>query len=151
MEALGIIETIGMVPAVETADVCLKSANVRLIGYELSTGGMVTIKVTGDVGAVKASVDAAKSSPAARSKIFSTLVIPRPAKGIELMVNSKVDKTVSGSIRETTDLEEVNLTDKREKTMEKEVCNLCHDPKCPRRRSQPKNLCIHYKDTIKTT
>ena len=52
-QALGLIETIGMTGAIEAADTCLKSANVQLIGYELSTGGLVTVKVQGNVGAVK--------------------------------------------------------------------------------------------------
>ncbi|MGE5678333.1 MAG: BMC domain-containing protein, partial [Pseudomonadota bacterium] len=59
-QALGLIETYGYIGAVEAADVCLKSANVRLIGVHLVKGGLVTVTVTGDVGAVRASIDASR-------------------------------------------------------------------------------------------
>ncbi|MDP2842150.1 MAG: BMC domain-containing protein, partial [Acetobacterium sp.] len=59
-EAIGLIEAIGLATAIEAADAAVKSANVRLIGYEACKGdGMSTIKVAGDIGAVKAAVDAA--------------------------------------------------------------------------------------------
>ncbi|MDF2929148.1 MAG: hypothetical protein K0Q75_1386 [Anaerospora sp.] len=56
MLALGLLETRGLVPAIEAADVMLKAAQVELIGRTLTGGGLVTITVTGDVGAVKAAV-----------------------------------------------------------------------------------------------
>ena len=57
--AIGIIETIGLAACIEAADVCVKSANVNLIGYELSKGGgMATLKIEGNVGAVKAAIEA---------------------------------------------------------------------------------------------
>ena len=88
-QALGLIETIGLAAAVEAADTAIKSSNVRLIGYELTKGdGMVTVKFEGDVGAVKAAIQAAKSSAEKVSGIFSTLIIPRPAKGIDSFVCS---------------------------------------------------------------
>ena len=88
-QALGLIETIGMAAAVEAADTAIKSSNVRLIGYELTNGeGMVTVKFEGDVGAVKAAIQAAKLSAEKVSGVFSTLIIPRPAKGIESFVCS---------------------------------------------------------------
>ncbi|MCJ7688691.1 MAG: BMC domain-containing protein, partial [Clostridiaceae bacterium] len=74
MKALGLIETIGMVTAIQAADICLKSSNVRLIGYEIIAGALVTIKIEGDVGAVKAAIDAAKISIEISNKLVSTLV-----------------------------------------------------------------------------
>lgn len=88
-QALGLIEVIGLATAVEVADAALKSANVQLIGYELAKGGgMTTIKFEGDVGAVKAAVDSGKIIAMKSNALVSTLVIPRPSTGTELIVNS---------------------------------------------------------------
>jgi microcompartment protein CcmL/EutN len=88
-QALGLIETIGLAAAVEAADTATKSSNVRLIGYELTRGdGMVTIKIEGDVGAVKAAIQSAKISAEKVCGVYSTLIIPRPAKGIDAIVCS---------------------------------------------------------------
>jgi len=88
-QALGLIETIGLAAAVEAADTAIKSSNVRLIGYELTNGdGMVTVKFEGDVGAVKAAIHTAKISAEKVSGVFSTLIIPRPAKGVDSFVCS---------------------------------------------------------------
>lgn len=87
--SLGIIETIGLSAAVEAADACLKSANVELIGYELTRGsGMVLIKVEGNVGAVKAAIDAAKVSAAKVGKVVGAHVIPRPSRQVDLITRS---------------------------------------------------------------
>lgn len=204
-EALGLIETVGMAAAIEAADTCVKSANVELIGYELTRGqGMVTVKIKGDVGAVKAAVESAKVSAAKVNKVVSTLVIPRPAQGIQGIIES--DSTV-GIEREEDDKkevlednkevetvkEEINKQDEekedakneeekaikdeidKEKTVteqkkteneeekeeiveskenikqqelkeDSETCNICHDAACPRRKGQPKNMCIHYNE-----
>ncbi|MHC6179012.1 BMC domain-containing protein [Clostridium sp. JNZ X4-2] len=215
-EALGVIETIGMAAAIEAADSCVKSANVTLIGYELTRGsGLVTIKIEGNVGAVKAAISAAKVSAGRVNKVYSTLVIPRPAKDLDNIIQSKetvgLEKTddnikdesivsheklehnekLEGSETKDSDLEEpepeeknkdeqeeINSSDElieedksfdaveatapeekhvikvedidssKENTEDnKEVCNICHDPECPRRKGQPRNLCIHYKKT----
>lgn len=78
-EALGLIEVIGLVPALEAADASLKAANVRFVGYETVTPGMVTVKIEGDVGAVQAAVAAGKMSASNIGTVISSLVIPRPA------------------------------------------------------------------------
>lgn len=78
-QALGLVETFGYIGAIEAADVCLKAANVKLIGVELVTGGLVTVGITGDVGAVKAAIDASKSAVEKVGRLISTHVIPRPA------------------------------------------------------------------------
>lgn len=85
-EALGMIETKGLVGAVEALDAMVKSANVKLVGKRLSGGGLVTVMVTGDVGAVKAAVDAGTSAANAVGSVISTHVIPRPDDGIEKLL-----------------------------------------------------------------
>lgn len=86
--ALGLIETIGYTAAIEAADTCLKSANVKVIGYEKVTSGFVTVKIYGDVGAVKAAIDAAKISAGKINSVLSTLIIPRPNNGIHTLIHS---------------------------------------------------------------
>ncbi|ADQ14433.1 BMC domain-containing protein [Halanaerobium hydrogeniformans] len=80
--AIGLVETRGLLPAYEAVDVAAKSANVELIGYEISRGGMIIIKISGDIGAVKSAIDAAKTAASKLGKVYSAHVIPRPAKDI---------------------------------------------------------------------
>jgi microcompartment protein CcmL/EutN len=88
--ALGFIEAIGLTAAIEAADSAVKSANVRLLGYELARGdGMTTVKIEGDVGAVKAAVKAAESAAAKVGRVVSVHVIPRPASGTERITLSR--------------------------------------------------------------
>ena len=77
-EALGMIETKGLVGAIEAADAMVKSANVFLVGYEKIGSGLVTVMVRGDVGAVKASVDAGAVAAQKVGEVVSIHVIPRP-------------------------------------------------------------------------
>lgn len=249
-EALGVIETVGMAAAIQAADTCVKSANVELIGYELSKGsGLVTIKIRGNVGAVKAAIEAAKVSAASINKVYATLIIPRPAENLEGIIESKetvgikaeeekniaekdkitdnielnadhgdeikgeIDTTVSteeqgegeqestivdesneevqkaeensedaqtleiydevenktlvsddfslDSPRSEEDSEEERPDEENNQETEEfsegdsslneqendEVCNICHDPACTRKKGQPKTLCINYKGT----
>lgn len=81
--ALGMVETYGYVGAIVAADVCVKAANVELLGCEFVKGGLVTIHIRGDVGAVKASIDAAVAKV---GSILSTHVIPRPSDDVEKML-----------------------------------------------------------------
>lgn len=82
-EALGMVETKGLVGAIEAADAMTKSANVVLIGYEKIGSGLVTVMVRGDVGAVKASVDAGASAAVRVGEVVSQHVIPRPHTDVE--------------------------------------------------------------------
>ncbi len=82
-EALGMIETKGLVGAIEAADAMTKSANVKLIGYEKIGSGLVTVMVRGDVGAVKAAVDAGACAATKVGEIVSQHVIPRPHTDVE--------------------------------------------------------------------
>lgn len=87
--AIGMIETVGLAAAIEAADVCVKSANVTLIGYELTKGnGMTVVKIEGNVGAVKAAIEAATVAVNKVSSVFSTKVIPRPSDGIDFLMRN---------------------------------------------------------------
>src|SRR6056297_1709120 len=81
--AIGMVETVGLLAAYEAADTAVKSANVKLIGYEISTGGMVVIKFSGDIGAVKSAVDAAAAAASRLGEVFSSHVIPRPHQDVD--------------------------------------------------------------------
>jgi hypothetical protein len=87
-KAMGFIESLGLASAVTAADAALKAANVALIGRENSRGsGLITIKIVGDVGAVKAAIDVAKAASAQVARVWSTDVIPRPGEGLgQIMV-----------------------------------------------------------------
>lgn len=227
-EALGVIETVGMAAAIQAADTCVKSANVELIGYELSKGyGLVTIKIRGNVGAVKAAIEAAKVSSSRVNQVYATLIIPRPAANLYGLIESgstvgisaneneskssveeeskdKLEDNVAQETNEDVQKVEQNLEDSKileinnkndsnfeeeDKTLvsndfvlddprspedfqEKkvsnkkdeaeefihddcslneqesdEVCNICRDPACTRKKGQPKTLCINYKGT----
>ncbi|MBO1031414.1 BMC domain-containing protein [Tessaracoccus sp. SD287] len=87
-EALGLVETKGYVGAVEAADAMVKSANVTLVGTEKIGAGLVTVMVRGDVGAVKAAVDAGTVAARAVGEVVSTHVIPRPHGDTEKMLPS---------------------------------------------------------------
>ena len=77
-QALGMIETKGLVASIEAADAMVKAANVTLVGKEHVGGGLVTVMVRGDVGAVKASVDAGAAAAERVGELISVHVIPRP-------------------------------------------------------------------------
>jgi microcompartment protein CcmL/EutN len=91
--ALGLIETYGYTGAIEAADVCLKAANVSLLACKKVRGGLVTIEIGGDVGAVKAAIDAAEAAVPRVGKLISTHVIPRPSAGLESILDQKKNKT----------------------------------------------------------
>ena len=84
--ALGMIETKGLVSAVEAADAMVKAANVNLVGKTLVGGGLVTIMVRGDVGAVKAATDAGAAAVAKVGELISVHVIPRPHEEVESLL-----------------------------------------------------------------
>ena len=83
MEALGMIETKGLVPAIEAADAMVKAADVHLVGKERAGGGLVTVMVRGDVGAVKAAVEAGSAAAKRVGELVSVHVIPRPNGDVE--------------------------------------------------------------------
>ena len=82
-DALGMVETKGLVGAIEAADAMVKAANVSLVGYEKIGSGLVTVMVRGDVGAVKAAVDAGACAAEKVGEIVAQHVIPRPHTDVE--------------------------------------------------------------------
>ncbi len=82
-QALGMVETRGLVGAIEAADAMVKAADVRLIGKERIGSGLVTVMVRGDVGAVKASVDAGAAAAKRIGELVAVHVIPRPHDDVE--------------------------------------------------------------------
>lgn len=158
--ALGLIETQGLVCALEAADAATKSARVVLVGYEVTRGGgLVTVKVRGDVAAVQAAVAAGAAAARAVGRVVSTHVIARPHPDTAAMA----EHLETGSRRAATLRREANSaagpdtgpdpapapSEPEEQPVvaeaqPDETCNLCHDPACPRRRGQPHRLCIHH-------
>jgi ethanolamine utilization protein EutM len=105
MEALGMVECYGLVAMIEAADAMVKSANVRLVGYERIDAGLVTAIVRGEVGAVKAAVDAGAAAANRVGKVTAVHVIPRPHEevqdGVPVIENGKTTrKKISGSVPE---------------------------------------------------
>lgn len=86
MDALGLIETRGMVGCIEAGDAMVKAAKVQLIGMEKVGGGLVTVMVRGDVGAVKAATDAGAAAAEKVGELISVHVIPRPHSDVELIL-----------------------------------------------------------------
>lgn len=87
-DALGMIETKGLVGAIEAADAMVKAANVTLVGYEKIGSGLVTVMVRGDVGAVKAATDAGAAAARQVGEVVSIHVIPRPHTDTEKIIPS---------------------------------------------------------------
>lgn len=92
LEALGMIETKGLVALIEAADAMLKAANVKMVGWEKVGSGLVTAFVVGDVAAVKAAIDAGASAAGKIGEVVSVQVIPRPHEELA----SVLPKTGSG-------------------------------------------------------
>ena len=90
--ALGMVETRGLVGAIEAADAMVKAANVTLIGKETIGHGLVTVMVRGDVGAVKASVDAGAAAAKRVGELVSVHVIPRPHQDVEKILPENKQK-----------------------------------------------------------
>jgi ethanolamine utilization protein EutM len=96
MIALGMVETRGLVGAVEAADAMVKAANVTLIGSEYVGGGFVTVMVRGDVGAVKAATDAGAAAAKRVGELVSVHVIPRPHSDVELILPQNTKGGIGG-------------------------------------------------------
>ena len=172
-EALGLVEVIGLLAAVEAADTGLKSANVSLIGIENATGAYLTVQFGGDVGAVRAAVDAAKINAEKVGQVVSIHIIPRPALAIRTRLLAEATKKVenadsaqaepestgsgepepmapeSGEQEQEEPAGETMVPEKESESQGADfitdgyTCNLCKDPKCPREKGQPAKLCIH--------
>jgi len=105
MEALGMVECMGLVAMIEAADAMVKSANVKLVGYERIDAGLVTAIVRGEVGAVRAAVDAGAAAGRRVGTVVAVHIIPRPHsevdEGISVLKTGKTTrKKISGSVPE---------------------------------------------------
>lgn len=96
MIALGMVETKGLIGAIEAADAMVKAANVKLIGSEYIGGGFVTVMVRGDVGAVKAATDAGAAAAKRVGELVSVHVIPRPHSDVEVILPSSSKGSAGG-------------------------------------------------------
>src|SRR5512147_818526 len=96
MIALGMVETKGLVGAIEAADAMVKAANVVLIGSEYVGGGYVTVMVRGDVGAVKAATDAGAAAAKRVGELVSVHVIPRPHSDVEMILPESSKGSIGG-------------------------------------------------------
>ena len=168
-EAIAIVELNGLPTAIAFADTAVKAANIKLIGYELSKGeGLVTVKFNGNVGAIKAAVDAGSAVATKLGGVYGKLIIPRPSKSLEKMIRNKETVGYQEFVcSELTDCDLVNsaqisngvleidgeiLIDEKdypinidEKPLGREVtCNLCHNPECTRKKGEPRSSCIEY-------
>ena len=94
--ALGMVETRGLVGAIEAADAMVKAANVVLIGSEYVGGGFVTVMVRGDVGAVKAATDAGAAAAKRVGEVVSVHVIPRPHSDVEMILPKNTKGSIGG-------------------------------------------------------
>ena len=104
MEALGMVECMGLVAMIEAADAMVKAANVTLVGYEKIDAGLVTAIVRGEVGAVKAAVEAGAAAGARVGQVVATHIIPRPHAEVDaglpvLHTGETTRKKISGSVR----------------------------------------------------
>ncbi|WP_294703937.1 BMC domain-containing protein [uncultured Fusobacterium sp.] len=121
ISSLGLIEVVGLVGAIEAGDTAVKAANVRLIGLELTKGGgMVTVKIEGEVSAVKAAVDAAVMAAEKLTTVVSKLVIARPSVEVGKMVEPTEETE-----EKTTEVVEEESVEKveevKEETQEQQV------------------------------
>ena len=89
MDALGLVETFGFIPAVEAADAAVKSADVYLTGIETIGAGLVTVKIQGDISAVKAGVEAAVAAGGRVGEVISQTVIGRTADGLSRLTGNR--------------------------------------------------------------
>lgn len=155
-KALGLIETEGLTCAIEAADTAVKAAQVKLMGYELARGrGMVTVKISGDVGAVQAAVNAAVAAAGKVGTVVTSLVIPRPHEALLPLIDN-LDTVLTQEqccahgekeLEKSPDRETLHESPEEkspEKPVEEAVCNLCKDPACRRRKGEPRFRCLHY-------
>ena len=121
LEALGLIEVVGLVGAIEAADTASKAADVKVIGYELTKGsGMVLVKIVGGVSAVKSAVDAACVAAERVSQIVSKHVIARPSDEFDKIINveEETQEEIIDNSEEQNEVTENNETDEVNEILE---------------------------------
>lgn len=126
MKALGMIETMGLIGAIEAADVATKTANVEILNKHFISAGIVTVEITGDIGAVKVAIEAAEESVKKLGLYVSSNVIARPSESIAHLILDnlekenfktleKVEKTETDLVvKEIKELKQEKVTKKKE-------------------------------------
>lgn len=136
MRALGLVEVYGYIAAIEAADSALKAANVELLDIEKVKGGIVTVQLIGDVGAIKAAVEAANESASRIGTVLSNHVIPRVDDDLigKIIKLNKVEETEGKEINETdevklvdevevvNEISEVNELEEVDENLENDIC-----------------------------
>ena len=117
MKALGMIETIGLVGAIEAADTALKTAEVEIVNRHIVKGGIVTVELSGDVGAIKVAVEAGTEAAKKLGVFVSSHVIARPDEMVSKMIEENSITTVENINEEITEVIE-------EKELEKEMMEI---------------------------
>ena len=121
LEALGLIEVVGLVGAIEAADTASKAADIKVIGYELTKGsGMVLVKIVGGVSAVKAAVDAASMAAERVCQVVSKHVIARPSDELDKIINveEETQEEIIDNSEEQNEVTENNETDEVNEILE---------------------------------
>lgn len=120
--ALGLVETKGLVGAIEAADAMVKTANVILVGKERTDPAMITVKVVGDTAAVRSAVEAGAAAAQRVGQLISKLVIPRPAEGLKDLIYAKSSRTEQ-EVEELLDFEgdSVQEEDEEKPTAQEEL------------------------------
>ena len=121
LEALGLIEVVGLVGAIEAADTASKAADVKVIGYELTKGsGMVLVKIVGGVSAVKSAVDAACVAAERVCQVVSKHVIARPSDELDKIINveEETQEEIIDNSEEQNEVIENNETDEVNEILE---------------------------------
>lgn len=126
MKALGMIETVGLIGAIEAADIATKTANVEILNKHFISAGIVTVEITGDIGAVKVAIEAAEESVKKLGLYVSSNVIARPSESIANLILDnlekenfktleKVEKTETDLVvKEIKELKQEKVTKKKE-------------------------------------
>lgn len=126
-KALGMVETRGLIAAIEAADAMVKSAAVKLVGKEVTKGALVTIKILGDTGAVKAATAAGAAAAEKVGEVVSVHVIPRPADAVaDMLIHTDNEITKRRSPRPVSraNLENLSVRELREKARKKGTTGL---------------------------
>ncbi|GAB1349819.1 BMC domain-containing protein [Ignavibacteriales bacterium] len=95
--ALGLVETRGLVGAIEAADAMCKAANVKLLGREKTNPALITITIIGETAAVKTAVEAGAAAASRVGELVSTLVIPRPDLQLDSLLSGAAEETETGN------------------------------------------------------
>lgn len=113
-QAMGMIETKGLVGSIEAADAMVKAASVSILKQEMIDGGIVTILITGDVGAVSAAVEAGKDAASRVGELLAAHVIPRPDQEVARMFEPKKEPVVPRTRKKTSTTSSTNDNDTKE-------------------------------------